>query len=220
MKKSVISALAAIGAGALLLTSRKTIHRSLDAVTRRNDDPMRKLMVYLMMPAWLGGGLVDYLLHRRSKIETTSGFSEALIHSAMMTEVAPVILAGLFPGSQCGRDCIDAGGDCGARRHGDLGHVLHDSSPRDRFGRAAHPQFARDGSDLYHGGRDHHALGPVPFSAGPRPGACQLSSFDGKIRGFRRGTSGWFWARWACWARCRTWTNCDAAGKREEWAHR
>jgi hypothetical protein len=96
MKKSVISALAAIGAGALLLTSRKTIHRSLDAVTRRNDDPMRKLMVYLMMPAWLGGGLVDYLLHRRSKIETTSGFSEALIHSAMMTEVAPVILAGLF----------------------------------------------------------------------------------------------------------------------------
>jgi hypothetical protein len=96
MKKSVISVLAAIGAGVLFATSRKRIRRSLDAVTRRNDDPMRKLMVYMMMPAWLGGGLMDYFWHRRSKIETTSGFNEALIHSLMMSEVAPVILSGLF----------------------------------------------------------------------------------------------------------------------------
>jgi hypothetical protein len=48
------------------------------------------------MPIWLIAGFADYLLHRRSKIETTSGTHESLIHLLMMTETGIPILMGLL----------------------------------------------------------------------------------------------------------------------------
>jgi len=57
---------------------------------------MRRLTAYFIFPMWLGAGFVDYLWHRRTRIETTSGLKEALIHSLMMAEACPVVLPAMF----------------------------------------------------------------------------------------------------------------------------
>jgi len=57
---------------------------------------MRRYVMYFLLPMWLGPGVLDHLWHRRTKIETTSGLGESLIHSLMMTEVGIPMLLGLF----------------------------------------------------------------------------------------------------------------------------
>ncbi len=49
-----------------------------------------------MVPVWLGAGFADYLWHRHTRIETTSGIAEALMHTLMMAEAAPAVLAPLM----------------------------------------------------------------------------------------------------------------------------
>jgi len=103
MKKPVISTLLAIGgsvvyalAGNANRRAAKGRRRAADKVQLESPDPMRNFMTYFIMPAWFAAGVVDYLWHRHSKIETTSGLNESLIHSLMMMETAPVVLGGLF----------------------------------------------------------------------------------------------------------------------------
>ena len=57
---------------------------------------MRRLTMYFIVPVWIGAGFVDYIWHRRTRIETTSGLGESLSHSLMMMEAAPAVLAPLF----------------------------------------------------------------------------------------------------------------------------
>jgi hypothetical protein len=57
---------------------------------------MRRLTAYFIVPLWIGAGFVDYIWHRRTRIETTSGLDESLVHSLMMLEAAPPVLAPLF----------------------------------------------------------------------------------------------------------------------------
>src|SRR5579862_3060494 len=57
---------------------------------------MRRLTTYFIIPIWIGGGFLDYIWHRRTHIETTSGLSESLCHTLMMAEAAPAVLAPLF----------------------------------------------------------------------------------------------------------------------------
>jgi hypothetical protein len=51
-------------------------------------------MLYVLVPGWIIPGLADYLCHRRSRIETTSGLREAVLHYLMITVVGvPILLA-------------------------------------------------------------------------------------------------------------------------------
>ena len=57
---------------------------------------MRQILLYFVMPLWLGPGLLDYWWHRKAKIEETSGTFESLTHAAMMTLAGVPVLMSLF----------------------------------------------------------------------------------------------------------------------------
>jgi len=110
MKKSVLLSGLLAGIPALLLSRRKNkprydesrvarnLHRL--APTRgRGMDPEQascRFLMYGLLPFWFVPGVLDWLWHRQTKIETTAGIKESLIHVLMMTEVGVPILLGLF----------------------------------------------------------------------------------------------------------------------------
>src|SRR6266702_1180128 len=52
-----------------------------------------RYLMYVLMPAWFVPGIADYVMHRRTRIERTSGVRESGVHALMMAEVAvPVTL--------------------------------------------------------------------------------------------------------------------------------
>jgi len=66
-------------------------------IARRPDDKaMRRFVGYFVLPVWLAGGFLDYIWHRRTKIETTTGLSESLMHTLLMAEAAPAVFGALF----------------------------------------------------------------------------------------------------------------------------
>jgi hypothetical protein len=60
------------------------------------SDPTVLILMYLILPVWLLAGFADWLCHRASHIETTTGAKESLIHLLMFAEVGAPLLAGLF----------------------------------------------------------------------------------------------------------------------------
>src|ERR1700683_1844172 len=100
MKKSLFAA--ALGAGLLIASRRKAAGRigkaAGAAVTpaQQSDKVMHRYISYIALPVWLASGFLDYIWHRRTKIETTSGLEESLMHSLMMAEAGPAVLAELF----------------------------------------------------------------------------------------------------------------------------
>jgi hypothetical protein len=57
---------------------------------------LRDLLMYFVLPVWLAAGFADYLCHRASHIERTSGWKESLLHLLQFAEMAVPILAALF----------------------------------------------------------------------------------------------------------------------------
>jgi len=57
---------------------------------------VRNLLLGGVMPLWLGAGLADWYLHRRTRIEETAGPRESLIHHLMFAETGAPVLLGLF----------------------------------------------------------------------------------------------------------------------------
>lgn len=58
---------------------------------------MQAYLLYVLLPLWTIPGFGDYLCHRRTKIESTSGTQESLTHSIMMAAIGvPVVFALLF----------------------------------------------------------------------------------------------------------------------------
>ena len=56
-------------------------------------DVTTRYLLYGLLPGWFVPGLADWVMHRRSRIEDTSGTKESLIHALMMTEVGiPIAL--------------------------------------------------------------------------------------------------------------------------------
>jgi hypothetical protein len=53
-------------------------------------------LLYFILPLWLAAGFADYLCHRASHIEKTSGYQESLLHLLMFAEIAVPLLAALF----------------------------------------------------------------------------------------------------------------------------
>src|SRR5205823_4190777 len=53
-------------------------------------------LMYFVLPLWLAAGFVDYLCHRASHIETTSGPKESALHLLQFAEMALPTLASIF----------------------------------------------------------------------------------------------------------------------------
>ena len=60
------------------------------------DDATRRLLQYAVVPLWIGAGLADWICHRRTRIEETSGTEESAIHLLMMAEAGVPAVLGLF----------------------------------------------------------------------------------------------------------------------------
>lgn len=52
--------------------------------------------MYFVLPVWLAAGFADYLCHRATSIETTSGPKESLLHLLQFAEMAAPTLAAIF----------------------------------------------------------------------------------------------------------------------------
>lgn len=60
------------------------------------DQASRRVLLYFVVPLWLGAGFLDWIRHRRTRIESTAGTRESMIHALMMTEAGLPALMGLF----------------------------------------------------------------------------------------------------------------------------
>jgi hypothetical protein len=60
------------------------------------ENATRGLLLGGVMPLWLGAGLADWYLHRRTRIEQTAGPRESALHSLMFAETGVPTLLGLF----------------------------------------------------------------------------------------------------------------------------
>lgn len=56
----------------------------------------QRLLLGGVMPLWLGAGLADWYIHRRTRIEDTAGARESAIHSLMFAETGVPVLLSLF----------------------------------------------------------------------------------------------------------------------------
>lgn len=56
----------------------------------------QNFLAYFIVPLWAMSGVADWLCHRVSRIETTTGAKESLIHLLMLAEMGVPVLAGLF----------------------------------------------------------------------------------------------------------------------------
>jgi hypothetical protein len=60
------------------------------------SDPMVLILMYFVLPVWLIAGFADWLCHRATHIESTTGAKESLIHLLMFVEVGIPLLAAMF----------------------------------------------------------------------------------------------------------------------------
>ena len=60
------------------------------------EPAVRRLLLGGVMPLWLGAGLADWYLHRRTRIEETSGARESAIHMLLFAQAGVPVLLGLF----------------------------------------------------------------------------------------------------------------------------
>ena len=60
------------------------------------DEVLVVILMYVVLPLWLAAGFADYLCHRASHIEKTSGWKESLLHLAQFGEMAVPVLAAVF----------------------------------------------------------------------------------------------------------------------------
>jgi hypothetical protein len=58
-------------------------------------DVLRTMLMYFILPLWLAAGLADYLCHRASHIEETSGWKESALHILQFIEMGLPVLAAL-----------------------------------------------------------------------------------------------------------------------------
>lgn len=56
----------------------------------------RSVLLYFIVPLWTVAGIADWLCHRASRIEETSGTKESLLHLLMLIEVGIPVVAGIF----------------------------------------------------------------------------------------------------------------------------
>ena len=67
------------------------------------------VLAFGALPAWLLAGFADWLCHRRSKIEITSGSRESAMHLLLHLEIAAPLLAALWLEINAGPERLDLG---------------------------------------------------------------------------------------------------------------
>jgi hypothetical protein len=113
MKKSAVTGLVLASAAAWFLGDHRkspVANRLLSAVPGRQqaearriaDQSSQRYLMYFIVPGWALAAGLDYLWHRQTKIETTSGPKESITHLLMMGEAGIPLLAGLFLESNAG----------------------------------------------------------------------------------------------------------------------
>lgn len=60
------------------------------------NDPLVLILMYFVLPLWLLAGFADWLCHRASHIESTTGAKESVLHLLQFGEVGIALLAALF----------------------------------------------------------------------------------------------------------------------------
>lgn len=60
------------------------------------NDPAVLILMYFILPVWLLAGCADWLCHRASHIETTTGAKESMLHLLMFAEIGVPLLAAIF----------------------------------------------------------------------------------------------------------------------------
>ena len=60
------------------------------------NDPSVLILMYFILPVWLLAGCADWLCHRASHIETTTGAKESILHLLMFAEIGVPLLAAIF----------------------------------------------------------------------------------------------------------------------------
>ena len=60
------------------------------------EQASRRFLTFVLLPAWMLTGFGDYLCHRATKIERTSGTHEALTHLLMIATTGAGLTAALF----------------------------------------------------------------------------------------------------------------------------
>jgi hypothetical protein len=60
------------------------------------ENANRRFLLYGVVPLWFVPAVADWVMHRRSDIEHTSGVKESAIHALMMTEAGVPVVAGLI----------------------------------------------------------------------------------------------------------------------------
>lgn len=58
--------------------------------------PQQTIVLYFVVPAWLLAGFADWLCHRRSHIEATSGARESVLHLLLLVEMGLPLLAVIY----------------------------------------------------------------------------------------------------------------------------
>jgi hypothetical protein len=78
-------------------------HGGNEALMERPDDPPREtdalarsFMTYVLLPAWVVPGVLDWYWHRQLGIERTAGAHESLTHVLMAAEAGAGMVMGLF----------------------------------------------------------------------------------------------------------------------------
>jgi hypothetical protein len=59
-------------------------------------DPTAAILMYFLMPVWLMVGVADWLCHKATHIERTSGANETVLHLMMFAEIGLPLLAAIF----------------------------------------------------------------------------------------------------------------------------
>jgi hypothetical protein len=60
------------------------------------EDVTRNYLLFVVLPLWVLVAAADYLCHRASAIERTSGLRETALHFLLLGEAGVAVLAGLF----------------------------------------------------------------------------------------------------------------------------
>lgn len=56
----------------------------------------QNILMYFVLPLWLAAGFADWLCHRHSRIEVTSGPKESVLHLVALAEMGVPVLLALF----------------------------------------------------------------------------------------------------------------------------
>ncbi|MGP4048247.1 diguanylate cyclase [Streptomyces sp. 2A115] len=60
------------------------------------EDANRRFLLYGMLPLWVVPAVADWWMHRRTRIEHTTGTKESVVHALMMTEAGIPVAMGLL----------------------------------------------------------------------------------------------------------------------------